>query len=165
MKIRLNKINIIRIIKDHYATLENANTGKSEADDWLAFWVLPIILGIGVTTLQPKISDNNINLIITSLSIFVGLLINVVVLIFSLGQKGVSEATLKNTVLKQTISNICYTILISIINIVIAFLISVMKNEIMVILFSAIIYIVTLHFFVTLLMIVKRMYLLFMNEL
>lgn len=157
------KINCKKIIQRHFKTLVNNNTGKSNLDDWITFFVLPLLAAVGIVIYNKSASANTINLIITALSIFVGLLINVLVLIFSLIQKETTR-TLKIEILEETISNISYTIVVSVIAIAFCFF-TFIDNNIVQEIVTGIVYFLVGHFFVTLMMIVKRMFLLFVNEL
>ena len=158
----MKKINVFGIVRKHFATLKNSNTRKASFDDWFTFLVFPIGVAAFISYFKPVISESVLDLLIASLSIFVGLLINVVVLIFSIIQKE-QDSRIKSDVLGETITNICYTILISLITIVFAFIMfseNLHTKEI----FTCLIYFLTIHFLVTLLMIIKRMYLLFIGE-
>lgn len=157
-----NKVNLSRIIVDHFKTLVNSNTNKAGFDDYFTFLIFPLITGVGLLLFKQIIDKDIVNIIITILSIFVGLLINVIVLIFDIIKRD-AEKNLKNVVLRQTISNITYTILISIITIIFC-LFTFVNYNIIKIVSSGFIYFLAIHFFVTLFMILKRMYLLFIGE-
>jgi len=163
MKIRLNKINCFSIIENHLRTLVTYSTGKPSVDDWFTFFILPIILSGVMFYINGTTSSNTVNLIITALSIFVGLLINVLVLIFSLIQQETTKE-IKIRILKETISNISYTIIISIITIIIC-LLTFINNHFLLVIATLLIYFFVVNFFITLMMIVKRMYLLFTDQL
>jgi len=139
-----NKINITNILKAHFATLYNAKTSKVEEaskslDKWDVFWfyILPGIIVLIVFICIDLNHDKIINAISISLSIFVGLLLNLLVLISaqlkketkeSLRQKnpGITDKDLvlrlkKNYLIKELYSNISYSIIIAVICLVVVF--------------------------------------------
>jgi len=75
-----NKINIFKIISNHFNTLQNDNTKKCEFDDILTFLILPLLVSVGLYWFDFELKENAINIIITTLSIFVGLLFNIIVI-------------------------------------------------------------------------------------
>jgi hypothetical protein len=156
------KINVWKVIVSHFKTLVNHNTRKPGLDDWCIFLIIPVVVASLLVWFKKDVSTNTVNLIITSLSIFVGLLINVLVLVFSLLQKE-KDSKLKVIVLRETIVNITYVIIISVISILFCFCMN-FDNYVLRLLITFLIYLLTVHFFVTLMMVVKRMYSLFVNE-
>ena len=96
------------------------------------------------------------------MSILVGLLFNVVVLIFDIIKRD-SANKIKNVVLKQILSNIAFTILLSIISILFT-LLTLIENSISKIIFNSILFFLLFNFVITVLMILKRMFHLFHSE-
>ncbi|WP_306044144.1 hypothetical protein, partial [Allomuricauda sp. MMSF_3543] len=78
----LEKINIKQIIKNHLATLVNDNSKKPEFSDWLTFLIIPAVVAGVLVYLKIELSERAINIVITTLSILVGLLFNVIVILF-----------------------------------------------------------------------------------
>lgn len=159
----LKKIDISKIVKNHFATLQNANTKRAAFDDYLTFLIIPLIVTGILLWFNVYLSDSAINIIISTLSILVGLLFNVVVLIFDIIKRD-STNKIKNIVLKQILSNIAYTILISIVTIILT-LLTFINNCCTKIIFNALIYLILTNFTLTVLMILKRMFHLFHTEL
>ncbi len=158
----LKKINISQILKSHFATLQNDNSKKSEFDDYFTFFILPIIISSILLYFKIWLKESAINIIITTLSILVGLLFNVIVLIFDIINRDATQKV-KNTVLKQLLSNISFTILLAIVSILftlVTYIDTIFIKEIA----TWIVYFLLSAFFFTVLMILKRMYLLFKNE-
>ena len=158
----LNKINISEIIKNHIATLKNDNTKKADIDDYFTFLLIPILLTFLLLYLKIVLSDEALNIVITTLSIFVGLLFNVIVLIFDIIKRD-STKKIKNVVLKELLANISFTILISIVAIVFTVL-TFIKNDIAKMIFTGAVYFLLSIFVFTVLMVLKRMHKLFNNE-
>ncbi|MAM30373.1 MAG: hypothetical protein CMC13_15250 [Flavobacteriaceae bacterium] len=161
MKI-FNKINISKIVKNHLATLVNDNSKKADFGDWLTFLIIPVIFASLLVWFNILLTDRANNIVITTLSILVGLLFNVIVIIFDIIKRDNSQK-LKNKLLTQLLTNISYTIFISLI--IIGFTVLTFFNNVYIILVSNwLVFFFLLHFFLTVLMVLKRIYILFLNE-
>ena len=158
----LTKINITKIIINHFATLQNANSKKACFDDYLTFLLIPLLFTSILFYFKVYVTETAINVIISTLSILVGLLFNVVVLIFDIIKRD-SANKIKNVVLKQILSNIAFTILLSIISILFT-LLTLIENSISKIIFNSILFFLLFNFVITVLMILKRMFHLFHSE-
>lgn len=156
------KINISQIIKNHFATLQNDNSNKAEFDDYLTFLIFPLIIASSLIYFNIALNDTAINVIITTLAILVGLLFNVIVLIFDIIKRDATHK-LKNVVLKQLLANISFTILLSIVCILFT-LATYIENDVTRKIATWVVFFLLSLFFITVLMILKRMYLLFKNE-
>lgn len=161
MKI-LEKINIKQIIKNHLATLVNDNSKKSEFSDWLTFLIIPLIVAGILCYLKIELSERAINIVITTLSILVGLLFNVIVILFDILKRDNSER-IKNRLLKQLLTNISYSIFISLL-IIFLTVMTFFQIEIWISICTFLVYFFLSHFALTVLMILKRVYALFLNE-
>lgn len=157
-----DKVNIILIIQNHLATLKNDNSKKPEASDYFTFLFIPIVVSAILIYFKVLLSSEAINILITTLSILVGLLFNVIVLIFDIIKRDASNKT-KNLVLKELFSNISFTILISILTITFT-LFTFFENSLAKVIFTGIVYFLLSLFMLTVLMILKRMHKLFSNE-
>jgi hypothetical protein len=159
----IDKINIGVIVKKHLKTLVNANTDKAGTSDIITFLIFPIIVSIVLSYLHVELSDTVINIIIVSLSIFVGLLFNLIILIFDI-VKGNTKNKIKNEILEQLLVNIAFTVLLSIVAIVFTLFTFVQHHMYIKLVFTGIVYFMLTLFLATILMILKRMYILFENE-
>jgi hypothetical protein len=72
-----SKINLSSIVVDHFATLRNEASGRASALDIGTFFVLPLVFGLTSYWQAWVFSDSTINLIVTCMAIFAGLMINV----------------------------------------------------------------------------------------
>lgn len=158
----LSKINITSIVKNHLNTLVNDNDKRPEFDDWLTFLIIPIVVAITLSYFDVNLNKDVVNVIITALSIFVGLLFNVVVLVFDIINKE-STTAIKKRLMNEIITNISYCILLSLVAILISLFVF-LDNCFVVKTISFIIYFLLSNFLVTLLMVLKRVYVLFDNE-
>lgn len=156
------KINVLKILTNHFSTLVNDNTKRPEIADWLTFLIIPFIGAVALSYFDVKLSDRATGLVITTLSILVGLLFNVVVILFDIIKRDNSK-NLKNRLLEQLLTNICYTIFVSLLIIFLTVL-SFFDNEYLKVLITFIIFFLLIHFAFTILMILKRIYTLFLNE-
>lgn len=156
------KINVFDIIKSHFKTLRNANSNSLEFDDIIIFIISPVIVGGLFLYFNILLEKDSINLIVTIFSILTGLLINVLVLLFDIIKREKNKE-LKNQILKEIVSNISYSILISILTIAISFT-SLSNIESVCKIGNFITYTLLFNFFVTFLMILKRIYKVFSNE-
>ena len=158
----MTKINVFKIIRDHWRTLVNANTNKTEFGDWFTFLIFPLMMAMLIEYIFPEAAKVMSNSIITVLAIFIGLLINVIVLLFDLLSKEPSNKK-KKELLSETLTNIAYTILVSIFAIVTNLLTFVEMGYFKCI-FSFITYFLVGNIMLTLLMVIKRMYAMFKYE-
>jgi hypothetical protein len=163
-------------------------------EDKFTFVYFPIIVSFVAVILGVRLSNDYINVIITSLSIFVGLLLNLLLLIFDLAKKQKQKNAeyeekleilpsiekVKFLIAKELYVNILFAIVISIFAILACFvatlrpilIIAFFKNltcfnmikEMYVFLSTAITITLSLEFLLTLLMILKRFFLIFNKE-
>jgi len=159
----LNKINIWTIILNHIRTLKNSNSNKVAFDDVLTFFIIPIIGSSSLIYFKIFLTESATNIIITTLSILVGLLFNVVVIVFDIIKRDNSKK-LKNEILNQLLTNISYSIIISI-TIIIFTLFTYISVYLVKIIVTWFVYFLIGNYFLTVLMVLKRMYKLFVNEL
>jgi hypothetical protein len=88
-----DRVDIGLILKKHVETFYNDGEEKSTGiknvpvSDKVVFIYFPIITSILIVALGITLTNDYINIIITSLSIFVGLLFNLLVLVFDLAKK------------------------------------------------------------------------------
>lgn len=124
------KINLVKIIVEHIATLKRFDNNKYSKPDVFLFIVLPLIVALTLILFNIRLTDNLITVFITAFSIFAALLFNLLFLIYDLvtknnsekdkcykeetGQPSKIELTLKEKMLKETYVNISYSITIAI---------------------------------------------------
>ncbi len=172
-----SKINVTKIIIDHLRTLRNYDTQKLRFVDYALFILVPIIVSAVLIIFSYLIDKEFANILITSLSIFAALLLNLLLLVFDIVRKTndsiARNKELKNpyeaeekrlTFLKEIYANISYAIFVSILSIVILLIAYFVCDFHLLQLFSFFIYFLSLNFILTLLMIVKRVHILLSNE-
>lgn len=185
MRKLFDKIWIFGILKNHVDTYRHAASRKIKFDTIIVFIVLPLAIAAPLTYYYWETVDGSvINLIITILSIFIGLLINVVVLIFDLRakvrhkieqlgqskQEEIPQPSVKVTrerfyaaALQECISNIMYIILASVLSILISFC-CFSKQEVVQIISIFIWHFLLFHMLFTFLNILKKLNLVFVYE-
>jgi len=160
------KLSISRIVLDHYKTFYDYRTKKTSINDYIVQVALPIIMGVGVGFfLKVNIDDGFANIIITSLSIFAGLLLNLLILIYTVS-RSTKDDEVKAKLFLELIANISYGILVAIIMLGLVILIRIAeelgKQDInwatCVEYFGIVLWILLGQFVLTLFMILKRVY-------
>jgi hypothetical protein len=196
MKDFLDRINVWRIFTEHkdtlydYAILKSKNRKVIPFSDKFIFFYAPLSISASlVLILNLKIDSEYLNVIITSLSIFVGLLFSLLTLVFGLvkEQKNLAianDATIdsknKYQLLKELFINISFSIFLSIVTILITLLTQFKSNIIgqwfkkvkfydcvkwlYISLTNIFAIFLVLMFIMTLLMILKRFFLIFKTE-
>lgn len=158
----LNKINLNKIVISHFNTLKNYNTKKFELDDLITFILLPILIATILLISKVELRDSSLNIVITILSVLVGLLFNVIVIVFDIIKRNNSNK-IKNRILNELMTNISYSILISLSAIILTLCLNIPFKFVHLVL-NWLVFFLIAHFFITILMILKRMYALFINE-
>jgi len=167
----LDKINIKKIIKNHFATFQDERTGGKDVIDYIIFIYSPLLISILSALFFHNIGKFS-NVLITSLSIFTGLLFNLLLLTYDLIKRNENEKNnlaekelktkqdddlkIKGRLLNQIFNNISYSILIAIFALLILFLSLIWNNCYYQIVLSFIIYFLVINFFLTMLMVLKR---------
>lgn len=151
------------IIKKHFETLkEDAN--------W--FWRIGLFLGVpliasGILVYSHKfLSLNSSNALITAFSIFSGLLLNVILIIFAIVDRTIipdNQGSKKAKLLHHLYANSIYALLISVIILLVLIITVVLDNWtncFFILISSGIVYFGVTHFIMTLFMIFRRLYVL-----
>tara|TARA_R110001592_G_scaffold121046_3_gene326065 strand:+ start:3851 stop:4387 length:537 start_codon:yes stop_codon:yes gene_type:complete len=157
------KVNVSKIIKNHLGTLVNANTKKASFGDYFVFLILPLIIASTLIYFNVLMGGDIVNIIITGLAIFVGLLFNVIVLLFTIIPKDIIKERLKVNILEEVIYNCSFTILLSILCIILC-VFTKLTNPVVIYVVNFISYYFFTLFLFTLLMILKRLQSLLTNE-
>ncbi len=80
----MNKINVLPVIARHLETLSDYGEDKRSWSDYLLFLVLPAIGGVVLAWLGFGFRTDAVNGFLNAFSIFTGLLLNVLFLVFTL---------------------------------------------------------------------------------
>jgi hypothetical protein len=127
----LTKINILVIIKDHISTLVNFDTKKISIADFSLFFIFPLLISIMLTYFNIRLNIDIIVILVTSLSIFAGFLFNLLLLILDMGRKqeGSQILRFRASLLKQVFKNISFNILVSISAVIVLVLLSLLLGH------------------------------------
>lgn len=164
----MEKLNLLRIVRDHVHTLKDYNSNKYSWSDFLLFLMLPLVIAAGATYCFHEIGKDLTNVLITSLSVFAGLLFNLLLLIYDIVKKanpGEPYGELKTRFLKEIYSNISFSILVAILTVILLLLLSLsissryFQTPIM-----YLIYFLVVNFILTLFMILRRVHILLSKE-
>ncbi|MBP7069988.1 MAG: hypothetical protein KBA97_02840 [Methanothrix sp.] len=114
-----NKLSVINIIKDHISTLKDYDNGRYSILDLFIFFILPIFVSSIIIYFKVILSDQLVNVLVMSLSVFAGLLFNLLLLVYDIiGKPNSNKRPLRATLLKELSSNISFGILISVVTII-----------------------------------------------
>jgi hypothetical protein len=166
-----SKINIVKILKDHFKTLKNTNTNKISLSDYFMFFILPLIFALIYYYFDITMSDDLIKSLLTIFSVFVGLLFNLLILIYDIVNKNNhknknephTNMPIRKKFLQEIFSNISFTIFMSIV-IVILLLVTFTNNCFIKSASSLLSVYLMFLFILTLLMILKRIHVLLSKE-
>lgn len=161
----LTKINVTQIIKDHVETLRNYNSLKLSHSDFFVFFILPALISFSLLYYKICISNEARNILFTALSVFTALLFNLLLLVFDIIQKKEENngTITKLKFLKEIYSNISFSILLSIVDIIVlAF--TFFNNDYIYYAANFLNYYILTLFILTILMILKRVHLLLSKE-
>ncbi|MET3725868.1 hypothetical protein [Sphingomonas trueperi] len=169
------KINVTSIIRDHWATLYDAQSNRTNFVDVIVFYGAPIAAGAIAYFLSFKVKPEGYNVSITFFGIFLALLLNIQVAIFAIFQRKWDEPSDKRQadaqrmdladrrkLLGELNSNISYLTIVSCIALIafLIFYVAELKEG----LWPAIAVVLYSHFILTFVMIVKRSHALFQKE-
>lgn len=157
------KIGVKRILYGHFETFK---TNKGEVLGWdvVCFLLLPAIVSGILLYYKIYLKTDYLNIFISALSIFVGLLFNVIVVMFDIAKKDKIRRA-KLDLIRDVVINISFAILTSVLAILTSLLTQIELNGAYKIVSNFINYFLLINFVLTLLMILKRMYVVFVDEL
>ncbi|MFC5358811.1 hypothetical protein [Azospirillum himalayense] len=162
-----SKINAWCIVQDHLDTLSNEQSNEKSLLDILVFYVAPLVAALLFYFMYGAIEKDAIAAAISALSIFAGLLINVLVLLYSislrppesLNKDSVERLELEKRFLRQIFANISYAILNAVLATVLL-VISGMVAGVIAKVISSISVAFCINFVLTLIMSLKRIHML-----
>lgn len=169
------KFNVLFIIRDHFRTLYDAENKKVSYLDIFVFYGLPIIMSATAYYSDVKLKDEAYGLAIVIFGVFIALLLNIQVAIFSVSHtkwQAPSDTKLmasfeedkidKNAILRELNTNLSYMILLCSLVLFVAGYSSLFDNvqEIS----SIFLIFAFTHFVLNLLMVIKRAHALFQKE-
>ena len=115
-----SKIDLRSVVTEHVKTLRNNRTDKISKIDLLTFYGLPFVAGIVCVWFKLVLSTKAVGILIGALSILAGLLINVLVLLFTVNSVGPTETekAKQTKLIIEVNSNLLYAVLIAVVSII-----------------------------------------------
>lgn len=166
----LSKIDVREIVLGHFDTLRDFGTGRPRVSDYLLFVGVPIAIGALVVLTHFGVTVNAVNGILMAFSIFAGLLFNLLVMVLTFlqsshGSAGDRLLATRKELLRQISSNLSFAILCAVLVVIAAIIVLSLTDSARIgAVGSGIILAGSVNVALTLLMILKRMYALLMNE-
>ena len=169
----MQKINITSVVSSHLDTLRSR--GKLVKLDIAVFYVFPVLVGAAAWLLKWEVPEKALELSISVFSIFAALLLSVQVAMYSVSLREMTPPEdqkklrsfnelkeTRNSLIRELNSNISYLILLSVVTVTITLLLFFWSSPRMG--GSGVAVALYIHFFLTLLMVVKRSSIVFSRE-
>jgi hypothetical protein len=163
------KIDVTRIVVAQVRTMRDNSTQRYSVPDLLLFYGLPALLTVIALYYGWKFNADFLNALLTAFSIFAGLLLNLLILVYTFSSQTEHPTVLarsRGTVIKELHDHIAYSILVSIVLVVVT-MIAVAQLKMQErppamaftgrLVTGGVIFL-TLNFILTLMMILKRIY-------
>ncbi len=154
----LSLINVFPAIKEHFKSLEEDSSCLITT---LLFFLIPLGFASVIIYNGFVVSDNILNYMLTSFSIFIGLITNFLVLLIDRKEK----TKLRQDLIEHLAFNSIYELIIGIFVLIFAIALLFVNNSIAINILSFILYLLVFNFIITLLMIARRFFVLFKNNL
>lgn len=161
------KVNVSAIVRAHFRTLRRPKGDRMAWDDWSVFVIAPSLAATALTYGGVRLTDAATNGLLTALSIFAGLLFNLLLLAHGLVRRneGGSWAPHDVEMMREIYNNISYSILLSVFTLVALLLVLLLgKQPLLLTCVSWIVFAAVANFLVTLLMILKRIHFLLTHD-
>lgn len=157
------KFNIEKIVFAHIYTLRDEATGNVKKGDIFITFIVPVVPFLFSWCGSVKLSDAAVGAWISAFSVFAGLLFNLLILVYGVDEN--FKVTSENMgrakeLVRQTFVNIAFSIIVSIAIIIFLGLSFVMPDKILPLAAAVFYYLLTL-FILTMMMVLKRMYVIF----
>lgn len=166
------KIDVGRIVVAHIRTLRDSQSSKISLLDMAVFFGVPVLAGAGTVVFRWGFNSDVLIALLTAFSIFAGLLLNLLILVYTFSTQANHPSALakvRGELVKELHDNIAYSILVSIVLVVLSIVAIAYMNT-----FappkptnrwvSATIAFMTANFVLTLLMVLKRIYIMINRE-
>ena len=148
------------IIRKHFDTLyEDANIIYR----FVYFLIIPLVIAGVLLFYQKYLNSSSVNALITAFSIFTGLLLNIILIIFAIVGRIPQLDSKKERLLKHLYANSMYALLISTFLLIILIMTIILEEwmfYLLILITSFFVYFGIVHFFMTLLMILRRLFVL-----
>jgi len=172
----LAKINIFQIVFDHIVTLKDYGRTRVSRFDLFFFFTFPLLASLILVLFRIQLNKDLVNLLITAFSIFAGLLFNLQVLMFDVIGKisnfdkrsdtlSTNQSINRRITILQSVSmNISFEILVCILGVLFLAISTLSSNLYFQKIFSVIGFYIVILFALTLMMVLKRVHVLLVDE-
>jgi hypothetical protein len=107
----MEKINILCIFSNHFATLRHHTKGTFSFGDFALFYLMPLVIAIFLATQLPNGFLSNLSSeLITFYSVLGGFMLNLLVLVYGFDVKNFERPDVAEVVLKEIAANISYLV-------------------------------------------------------
>jgi hypothetical protein len=171
----LGKIDVREIVSGHFETFQDYATKRRSYSDLVLFIGGPVVITALVLWKRFEFGSSAVNALLAAFSIFAGLLFNLLVMVLSFLQSGRGNSSerqlmIRRDLLRQITANLSFSILTAVAIVTVAIVALALASsehgvERIPLWGNAVLLFGSLNFGLTLLMVLKRMYALMMNEL
>jgi hypothetical protein len=114
-----DKANVLPIIRAHMATMSSARTGSPMLADYLFFFGIPVVLGGVLVATGFGFRVDAVIGFLNAFAILTGLLLNLLVLVFTISvtisSSERADVQTRRKVLKEIFTNVCYCIIVAVV--------------------------------------------------
>ena len=112
----LEKVDVRDLIRDHVATLWNYRTNRRSRSDLLLFFGIPLLIASLLCWKGVSIHESVVNALLTAFSIFVGLLLNLLLMVLTFLQSTVGSAgdpflQIRKQLIREVAANLSFSVL------------------------------------------------------
>jgi hypothetical protein len=171
----MGKINIWSIIRRHYETLRDDSTKKSSVSDYLLFFGVPFLAAASGFYFHWSLAVEALAAVLASFTIFAGLLFNFLILVYTLATDEQPNALARGRgdSMRELHENIAYSVLVSVFIVLFSLVATIVLKHGETVsapsrlqfALTAVINFLVCNFFLTLLMVLKRIHTILRNKL
>ncbi|EHK2327669.1 hypothetical protein [Clostridium perfringens] len=155
------KIKINDIIKKHLSTLKDFGAYKKSFNDIAIFFIMPIFIAIPLT-ININLDDTKLGILVTVFTLFTGLLFNILAILLAFDGK--KNDKLDKKFMKEILYNVSFAIILSILVLIICILRFIEIQCYFKLIIDLTLYYLVIAFIITLIMILKRLFILLENK-
>ncbi len=112
----MDKINVYRIVLGHLDSMRDASTGAISRENLAVFFALPVVLSLLGWYMEWRLYVDSLNALLAAFSIFAGLLLNLLILIYTFSSEASHPSALarvRKIFVRELHNNISFSILSS----------------------------------------------------
>jgi len=163
----LDKINVSQIVCDHFNTFRNYRTKRYSPIDFVIFLGLPLAIASVSIRYLGVLPQNLIGVAVTSLSVFTALLLNLLMAAYTVAKNSTTltnerKKQIRKELVHEVFSNISFAVLIAIVTAAFVLSLGMIENQTsshLIFALNFLIYFFGSMFFLTLFMLLRRVYL------